>query len=97
MKVEQRLLFHRIDRKRGGATVAELYELAVYVLADVTEAVLACSDVAMARAEITVNAAVREGLPPARSMNCSRHNFSAELSYLLDASRDAMAAATGRL
>ena len=74
MEVEERLLFDGIDGEGGGASVAELHQFAVDVLADEAEAVLAGPDVAVARTEIAVDASVGERLPPARGMESGGHS-----------------------
>ena len=61
----QRLLFDGINLQRGGGGVAKTVELAALVDANKAEAALALADVAVTRAKVTVDAAVRFGLPPA--------------------------------
>ncbi len=63
-KVIERLLFDGIDLKRGGRGIAETVQLSVLVDSDVAETGLAWANVAMAGAEVTVNAIVRFGIPP---------------------------------
>ncbi len=58
------LFFDGVDLKSGGRGVAQTEEFAVLIDADETETRLAVADVAVARTEITVDAAVRFGFPP---------------------------------
>ena len=64
-KMIEGLFLDGIDLEGGGRSVAEAVEFAVLVGADVTEAGLAVADVAMARAEVAVNAVIGFGFPPA--------------------------------
>jgi len=58
------LFFDGIDLESGGRSVAEAEEFAALIDADETETGLAGADVAMARTEIAVEAAVGIGSPP---------------------------------
>jgi hypothetical protein len=66
-EVVEGLLLDRVHGDGGGASVTELNQAAVFVLADIAEAGLAFADVAVTRAEITVQAPVGHGFPPAGS------------------------------
>ena len=61
----ERLLLDGIDLQRGGRGVAQAIELPALVDANEAEAALPFADVAMPRAKVAVDAAVRLGLPPA--------------------------------
>jgi len=58
------LFFDGIDLESGGRSVAEAVEFAILIDADETEARLAGADVAVARTQIAVEAAVGIGSPP---------------------------------
>jgi hypothetical protein len=58
------LLLDGIHLESSGGTIAEAEEFAALIDADETKAGLAGADVAMARAEVTVEAAVGVGSPP---------------------------------
>lgn len=63
-KMAEGLLFDGIDLECGGGGVAEAEEFAALIDADEAEAGLAGADVAVARAEVAVEAAVGIGSPP---------------------------------
>ena len=65
-KVVERLLLDRVHGNGRGPPIAELQQASAFVLADEAEAVLAFSDVAVARAQIAVETPVGHRLPPAR-------------------------------
>jgi len=64
--VAERLFFRWINLESGGRSIAEAEEFAALVDADETEAGLAGADVAVARTEVAVDAAVGIGSPPER-------------------------------
>ena len=70
----ERLLLDGIHGDRRGTSVAELQQASAFVLADKAEAVLAFSDVAVARTEIAVETPVGHRLPPARLVNLRSQN-----------------------
>jgi len=63
-EVAEGLFFDGIDLESGGGGVAEAEEFAALIDADETEAGLARADVAVARTEVAVKAAVGVGSPP---------------------------------
>jgi len=63
-KMAEGLFFDGIDLESGGRSVAEAVEFAILIDADETEARLAGADVAVARTQIAVEAAVGIGSPP---------------------------------
>ena len=65
-KMIERFFLDGIDLQRGRRSVSQAVELSALIHADEAEAGLAFPDVAMARAEIAMHAAVGHRLPPAR-------------------------------
>ncbi len=65
-KMIQRFFFDRVNLQRGGRTISQAVELAAFIDANEAEPGLAGIDVAVARTEIAVHAAVDFRLPPAR-------------------------------
>src|ERR1019366_1545027 len=68
-EVVEGLLLDRAHRDRGRPPVPQLQQSSALILADEAEARLSFPDVAMPRAEIAVETAVRHGLPPARLLD----------------------------
>ena len=58
------LFFDGVDLEGGGGGVTQAIEFAILIDADETEAGLALADVAVARAEVAVDAVVGFGFPP---------------------------------
>ena len=66
--MEERLLLDGIDGQGSGTPIGLLNQFSRDVFTYVAEAVLAYSDVAMARTKVAMNATVGESFPPARGM-----------------------------
>ena len=95
----ERLLLDGIHRERGGTAVAKLNQASGFVLADEAEAVLAFSDVAVARAEVAVETAVGHRLPPARlvDLGCRTVNCMVTTSVSIVAPNEREATLAGRV
>src|SRR5262249_1554294 len=64
IEVVERLLLHRIDAESGGAAVGRERHAAVFHLTHEAQAALAFVQPAIARAQVALDAAVREAMPP---------------------------------
>jgi hypothetical protein len=71
-KVIQRLFLDGIDLQRGGRAITQAVKLAAFIDANKAEACLTGINVAVARAQITMNAAVGFRLPPTRFVQSIR-------------------------
>ena len=78
MEVIERLLLDRIDAETGGAAVGGQLHRSVVHLADEAGAALAFVQLAVARAQVALDASVGQGVPPAGGveLGCGQRGFS---------------------
>jgi hypothetical protein len=67
----QRFFFDGINLQGGRRTITQAIELSAAIHSNKTEAALSLADVAMPRAQVAMNAAIRIALPPLRFMQSS--------------------------
>ena len=68
--MRERFFFDGIDLQSGGRRIAKAVQLAAFIYADETKTGLTFTDVAVSRAEVAVDAILRDGLPPTGFVQC---------------------------